>query len=60
MADLDAGHGACGLDAGGNARHAFDLAVVPQAGASGEMRPSGDTPVASTITSPAPPRAMEA
>jgi hypothetical protein len=27
---------------------------------SGEMRPSGDTPVASTITSPAPPRAMEA
>ena len=35
MADLDAGHGACGLDAGGNARHAVDLGVVPQAGAIG-------------------------
>ena len=33
MADLDAGHRARRLDGRGNARHAFDLPVFPQAGA---------------------------
>ncbi|MNV21953.1 hypothetical protein D3C71_1129060 [compost metagenome] len=31
VGDLDAGHGASGLDAGGDAAHAFDVLVVPKA-----------------------------
>ena len=61
VADLDARHRAGGLDATRRsapspaACSSFQMPVQP-----GVMRPSGDTAVASTITSPAPPRARPA
>lgn len=58
VADLDARHGAGSADRCRDARQSLGLGVVPQAQAPGVMRPSGDTPVASTMTRPAPPRAM--
>jgi hypothetical protein len=61
VGDLDARHGTGGLDGGHDAGQAGGLLVVPQAGRQpGVMRPSGATAVASTMTSPAPPRARPA
>jgi hypothetical protein len=58
MSDLDAGHRARRLDGVGNPGEAFDVFVAPDAASPGVIRPSGETAVASTITSPEPPRAM--
>ena len=57
MGELDSRYGSLFLDKGGNAFEGLSLVIRPYPAIPGEIRPSGETAVASTMTSEAPPTA---